>query len=379
MKTSFLVLTLLVFYIHANAQYKYEINGHINDIETITKSRLKDGDNMYLRFVYSNRIDTAKVINKSFQFTGELKEPTVAMMECKTNGIKVLIDNSTYDVYYNEMQVGNKGFTYKDSLITKSKFHNLWSNFYATQSELYKDKNKVINEMAKTQNVDSLRTLKNYLIEIDKKLASGFKQVAKNNPDSYAVAYFLDDAPDFSYNNYIELFNALNEDVKKSFLGKRLFNKLDAVKNLTLNSENTIPAKAINNEIIPIKAIDTTKKVIELNKAFYKKNKYTLVDFWASWCSPCRKANIDLKAKQEAFLKKGLIIVSFSLDTDIGEWKKAIKADKLNWLQLTDLKANNSQIINFLKITQIPSNVLVNSEGAIIARDITLYDIDKLL
>ena len=379
MKTYFLVLTLFAFYIHANAQYKYEINGHINDIETITKSRLKDGDNMYLRFVYSNRIDTAKVINKSFQFTGELKEPTVAMMECKTNGIKVLIDNSTYDVYYNEMQVGNKGFTYKDSLITKSKFHNLWSNFYATQSELYKDKNKVINEMAKTQNVDSLRTLKNHLKEIDKKSASGFKQVAKNNPDSYAVAYFLDDAPDFSYNNYIELFNALNEDVKKSFLGKRLFNKLDAVKNLTLNSENTIPDRALNNEIIPIKAIDTTKKVIELNKAFYKENKYTLVDFWASWCSPCRKANIDLKAKQEAFLKKGLIIVSFSLDTDIGEWKKAIKADKLNWLQLTDLKANNSQIINFLKITQIPSNVLVNSEGAIIARDITLYDIDKLL
>ena len=314
MKTSFLVLTLLAFYIHTNAQYKYEINGHINNIETITKSRLKDGDNMYLSFLYSNRIDTAKIINKSFHFTGELKEPSVAMIEFKTGGIKVLIDNSTYEVYFNEIQVGNKGFTYKDSLITKSKFHNLWRNFIVTEGEIYKEKNKVINEIAKTQNVDSLRTFKNHLIEIDKKITYKYKQWAKNNQDSYAVAYLLGDAPDFSYNNYIDLFNALNEDVKKSFLGKRLFDKLNAVKNLTLNGENTVPDKAINNEIIPIKAIDTTKKVIELNKDFYKKNKYTLVDFWASWCSPCRAANIDLKAKQEAFLKKGLLIVSFSLD-----------------------------------------------------------------
>ncbi|MDP4290656.1 MAG: TlpA disulfide reductase family protein, partial [Bacteroidota bacterium] len=196
---------------------------------------------------------------------------------------------------------------------------------------------------------------------------------------NYAIAYFLSAAPDFSYKNYIDIYNVLSEKVKNSYYGKKLFEKLNSIKVLDSKDENGIAEIVKENELITIYAIDPAKKTVELNKKFYERNKYTLIDIWASWCSPCRKTNIDIRAKKDAYLKKGLLIIGFSLDTDFDNWKEAIKTDKTDWLQISDLKGNESPIAKYLKLTVIPSNVLLNSRGEIIARNITLQELDNLL
>ena len=99
-------------------------------------------------------------------------------------------------------------------------------------------------------------------------------------------------------------------------------------------------------------------------------NKYTFIDFWASWCSPCRmqaKALVPLYNKYRA---KGLGVIGVSLDTDVAAWKKAIEKDGYSWTNLADLKGFDSPVIKKYHIQAIPKNFVVDNKGVIIARDL---------
>ena len=99
-------------------------------------------------------------------------------------------------------------------------------------------------------------------------------------------------------------------------------------------------------------------------------NKYTFIDFWASWCGPCRmqaKALVPLYNKYRA---KGLGVIGVSLDTDVAAWKKAIEKDGYSWTNLADLKGFDSPVIKKYHIQAIPKNFVVDNKGVIIARDL---------
>lgn len=380
MKKLLLLIVISGLYINAFGQYKYEVNGTVNDLEGFeNKGPLKQGSNIVLDFVNIHKSDTTQINNHTFSFKGEISEPSIAMLEYKYGAIKILIDSNSYNINFKVEKSDSVHFVYKGSITTQSKFHNLWKNFNDSLGMLYQSKNKLLNAIEMSKNTDSINDLKNKIREIDDKRAFAFKSTALNNPDNFAIAYILSGAPDLSYKNYIGIYDALSEKVKTSYYGKKLLGKLNAIKTLDSNDDKGIAEKVKEKELITIQAIDPASKKVELNKAFYKKNRYTYIDFWASWCSPCRKAIVDLRAKQESYLKKGLTIVGFSLDTDLKAWQDAIKEDKATWLQISDLKATQSPIVKFLNITAIPDNVLLNSEGEIIARNILLMDLDNLL
>jgi thiol-disulfide isomerase/thioredoxin len=126
-------------------------------------------------------------------------------------------------------------------------------------------------------------------------------------------------------------------------------------------------------------AVDTFGRVQKLNKQFFIKNKFTLIEFWASWCLPCRELNAELTKKEKYYGTKGLRIVGFSLDNDIATWKAAISKDKVIWLQLSDLKATNSPLAIYFRLSQIPANIVVDNEGKILARNVFDKELDELL
>ncbi|MFB9088705.1 TlpA family protein disulfide reductase [Flavobacterium paronense] len=97
--------------------------------------------------------------------------------------------------------------------------------------------------------------------------------------------------------------------------------------------------------------------------------KVTLIDFWASWCPPCRQENPTVVALYNEFHSKGLNIISVSLDENKGSWTKAIEQDKLSWAQISNLKEMKDPIAVQYGVTQIPTTFLLDATGKIVAVD----------
>ena len=97
--------------------------------------------------------------------------------------------------------------------------------------------------------------------------------------------------------------------------------------------------------------------------------KYTLVDFWASWCGPCRVESPKLVETYNTYREKGLTILSVSLDKSDASWRKAIENDKLNWNHVSHLKRWEDPIAAQYGVTSIPQLFLLDEKGKVVAKD----------
>jgi len=108
----------------------------------------------------------------------------------------------------------------------------------------------------------------------------------------------------------------------------------------------------------------------KLKKLSDIKGKTVLLEFWASWCGPCRRENPNLVKTYENFSSKGFEIFAVSLDVDKDSWQKAIAKDGLNWKHVNDLKGQSNEASLIYGVSGIPDNFLISANGEIIGRNL---------
>lgn len=109
------------------------------------------------------------------------------------------------------------------------------------------------------------------------------------------------------------------------------------------------------------------------------KGKVVLLDFWASWCGPCRSANKDMAKVYSRFKDKGFEIFSVSLDDNIKAWEKAVEKDKITWLQVNDSGGWQAKTAAQWNIFALPTTYLVGKDGKLLAMDLSDKQLEKVL
>ncbi|MFN4881048.1 MAG: redoxin domain-containing protein [Bacteroidota bacterium] len=153
----------------------------------------------------------------------------------------------------------------------------------------------------------------------------------------------------------------------------------DQIKAMELSgTEPSMPqGVSIGSEAPEISMADTSGRIITLSSL---RGNYVLIDFWASWCGPCRMENPNVVQAYNRFRDKGFTIFSVSLDQDKGRWKKAILTDRLSWpYHTSELKGWNSAVCKDYGIHSIPDNYLIDPKGKIIASGLRGEDLTKTL
>lgn len=158
-----------------------------------------------------------------------------------------------------------------------------------------------------------------------------------------------------------KMYNSFSDDVKKGKFGKLANSLITTAKGTSIG----YPAMDFTQN-------DADGKPISLSSF---KGKYVLVDFWASWCGPCRAENPNVVKAYNEFKDKGFTILGVSFDSKKENWLKAVEKDKLTWTQVSDLGGWNNAVGKMYGIRSIPQNILIDKEGKIIAKNLRGEDL----
>lgn len=363
-----LMLLLVGAYLPASSQSKinetFDLKGKVTNQQTgIIYLRYTDKTGNYI-------VDSTMLQNGNFNFHGKIDEPTKASFSGKTKSLAM--DDPNYTSLFleptaMEITVADQAFKeadlkgsvtqyeYKSLRSQQRTVENRWKVVMDTLHEVNKRSNAAYQELKDW-------VLQPYNLEMDELLGNFLKM----HPTSYVTAYFLCFNRNLTTDSLTILYTAFPNNLKQSSYGKAIAQNLE---NQKKGVPGTVAASFATNNI--------NGKM--LNSADFK-GKYVLLDFWASWCVPCRKGNPHLKELYTKYKAKGFDVIGVSDDDRNHEaWKRAVEKDRLPWnhvlrgMKMTMLgeKINidrTNDISDKFNISSLPTQILVDPSGHIIGR-----------
>lgn len=315
-------------------------------------------------------LDSVKVQNEQFEFKGKIAEPAIysVMFQSQNAAIALIAEHGeiNIEVYKDSIPSSKVSGTYNNDEFYKFNI-NLKKEQKIIQKEIegFQAKNKTAIETAqKVNDTVVLNKMTKEFKAIQKKYPAFFVNYAENNPKSFISVYIIDGmfrSPDVDVKKVEKMYNNLEEDIKNTKPGKKVKEAIAKLKG-SGTSDVSVGKKAPN-----FSAKSPEGKTVSLNENL---GKVTIIDFWASWCGPCRKENPNVVALYNEMHSKGLNIVGVSLDKDLGKWKEAIAKDQITWIQMSNLQEWNEPIAKMYKVEQIPTTFLLDANGVIVAKDL---------
>lgn len=284
---------------------------------------------------------------------GKNKYPIILTPGEKLTFAADLQNPDAYAVEGSELSTALKEFA---PIKTRKEFveDSLQSDF--TKRIANKSENEI--EVLRSEYMSAYRNSMNFYTKEAVKFAEKYNNLA----GFYAVST-LD--PELAESELIAYSEKIKEQFKDNAMVNQFREEIEKLKRL-----------AVGQVAPEIEAYTTNNKAVKLSEY---RGKYVLVDFWASWCMPCRKENPNLVRLYNTYKNQGFEILGVSLDNNPGSWMRAIEEDKLTWTNISDLKAWSSDVIIDYRIKAIPSSVVLDPEGKIIAKNLRSKELEDFL
>jgi len=369
MKRIFISLVALVLTMGVNAQ-NLKISGSVKG--------LHDGD--VLTFVPVTHDDpepvaTAKIANGQFKTDATINEPYLVYIKVNGNwagqrfmvspgdDINVTITGAQKNetergAHYNlnaKVEGSSLQPTYLEKISIREElnkermdFRNRYKDLDAKMSKLYQANDqegiKALKESAeyKAMSADDLAFFK--------KVESSYCKLFADNSNSFWAPLLMLDVMAYFTPDMKSIYDGFSAEAKQSYFGKKV-------------KEELFPGGGAGEKIPEFTLKDESGKAFTYAD-LAKGKKYVLLDFWASWCAPCRKEIPNVKKNYEAYKDKGFEVVSISIDQKVDAWHKALKEEQLPWPNFL-----SNEVANQFKVKAVPTMILVDANGTIIDRD----------